>query len=654
MFAFDIPEIRDHLAQFLDTRQLSSAILVCRDWHATFLPFLYRSTSVNATSNKNPTLETIRKYAHLIQALRICGFTDSLEYYTVPCRNLLTLTLDGNSRMNYTGVSPSSPTMLNRTFTSEISLSVGLRNTQSLIRGIGSSNGLPRMASRAALEFSSTITDLILRNPGLVHILLRDQPCISSPELWNALAASPKLSSMQLISCTIHPDDTSAFWGACFKTETLHLLQLTFPDGEPYYPPAKNLPLSDHDLLWPTTQDSSLSSLIPPPSPPSAISTLMESSLSLNESHPPSPSLANIDQNSNNEDKGKDKDKDKALFPRLQSLKMSGISEGFRIISQAPLLRSWQWSLGTKPFPSQDIESTFPCLKPFAFFRDLDIQMRELNDTHIENLLDRMTDARDVNLSWTDFGPKSFQVLMIRHTMTLRSLSLMCVQVQSKQIQALLTSCPGLEMFGANVLFGTELVRYGAPTKEGSDDNEIDLTSPDYEYDMSVSAFMGSGTGILLGDDWVCLGLKSLALNFALGGRNIHLKDTSSESQAAMQKQYDLEQEHTFRQLARLTKLENLHMINATGEPPFVQGVNLNLRTKGGRLEDLAPLTKLDTFNFAGTRQLLDEEELNWMWEHWPRLLFIMGTFNKEPAVNTRVFAAYQSLQQKRWSEKLE
>ncbi|KAF9544064.1 hypothetical protein EC957_012451 [Mortierella hygrophila] len=622
MFVFDIPEIRDHLAQYLNPRQLGSAMLVCQDWHSTFLPFLYRSTSVIATSEKNPTPATIEKYAHLIQTLRISGFTESLEYYAVPCRNLHTLTLDGNWTMSYNGG------MFRRVFGSMSSSSSSDR----------SMDGAPSRETIAA-EFSSTVADLIHRNPGLVHILLIDQPCISSTKFWNALAESPKLSSMHLTSCTIHPNDTPAFWEACSNTETLYLLRLKLPDGEAFYPPLKNHPLPDQKLLLPVT-DSSLS-LPPPPSPPSAITTLMESSLSLNES-----SIPPKDTNSNSATNNKGKGKDKALFSRLQVLYMNGISDGFRIISQAPLLRSWQWTLGTEPFPREDIELTFPHLKPFSFFRDLKIQMLELDDTHIEDLLDRMTDARDVNLNWTGFGPKSFQVLMIRHTMTLRSLSLLCVQIQSKQIQTLLTSCPGLESFVADVLFGTELVRYGAPTKEGSEDsNEVDFTSPDYEYDMSVSAFMGSGMGTLLGDDWVCLGLKSLTLNFALWGKNIHLKDTNLDSQAAMQKQYDLEQEHTFRQLARLTQLEKLELINATGKPPFVQGVNLNLRTKGGRLEDLAPLTRLDMINFSGTQQLLDEEELEWMWDHWPRLFFIMGVFNKDPVVNKRVVAAYKERQ---------
>ncbi|KAG0310836.1 hypothetical protein BGZ97_012280 [Linnemannia gamsii] len=641
MFAFDIPEIRDYVAQFLNTRQLGSAMLVCRDWHATFLPFLYRSTSVIARSKKNPTLETVKKYAHLIQALRISGFTDSLEYYTVPCSNLHTLTLDGNCGMGFSGISSSSTST--NTLIRSTAHGTGLRNTPSLNGGIGGGNDLLNKAFVAS-EFSSTVADLILRNRGLVHVILLDQPCISSPKLWNALAASPRLSSLQLNNCTIHPAHIYAFWEACSKTETLRLLRLDLPVGERYYPPIKSRPLSDHDLLLPTAQEPSFSKLAPPPSPPSAIATLMESSLSLNESHIPPFSLAKNENNNNDRDKGNNK----ALFPRLQVLQMSGISDGLRIISQAPLLRSWRWFLGNEPFPSHDIEFTLPRLKPFAFFRDLDTQTQDLDDTHIENLLDRMTDARNVNLSWTGFGPKSFQVLMTRHTMTLRSLRLSCAQVQSKQIQVLLTSCPGLELFDANVLFGTELVRYGAPTKVGSDNNEVDFTSPYYEYDMSVSACMGTGTGTLLGDDWVCLGLKTLMLNFALGGRNIHLKDTSPESQAAMEKQHDLEQEHTFRQLARLTQLETLQMVNSTGEKPFVQGVNLNLRKKGGRLEDLASLTRLKMINFAGTRQLLDEEELDWMWEHWPRLSFIMGVFNQQSTtVNARVFAAYQDRQRK-------
>ncbi|KAG0279362.1 hypothetical protein BGZ95_001488 [Linnemannia exigua] len=506
-----------------------------------------------------------------------------------------------------------------------------------------SSIDIEKRKAIVAFEFSSSVADLILRNPNLVHVLFLDQPCISSNKLWNALANSPKLSSIQLTNCTILPGDTLAFWEACSKTETLHLLRLKLPNGEEFYPPMK-APLSDQELLLPTITDtiiatttasaaatiaatttSSLSSSSPP-SPPSDHSP-SKPSLSLfdsNSSSSPSPALSVSPTNFNNSNK---KD-EKALFSRLQSLQMAGINEGFRIIAQAPLIRSWQWSLGDKPFPCQAIEHTLPRLKTFRFFRDLHVNIRELSDTIIEELLDRMTDARDLNLNWTDFGTKSFQVLMIRHSTTLRSLHLMCYQIQSKQIQTLLTTCSGLEEFGANVLLGTELVLFGAPTKEGSETNEVDFTSPDYNYDMSMSMqyrSLGSGEGTLLGDDWVCLSLKSLALNFSLGGQYLLIDGKSVETLARIEKQRALEQEHTFHQLSRLTQLERLHMVNATEEPPFQHGVNLKLKAKGGRLEDLATLTKLEHINFAGTKQSLEEDDVTWMWEHWPRLKFILG-----------------------------
>ncbi|KAF9908830.1 hypothetical protein EC991_009348 [Linnemannia zychae] len=331
---------------------------------------------------------------------------------------------------------------------------------------------------------------------------------------------------------------------------------------------------------------------------------------------------------------------------------MSGVDEGFRIIAQAPLLRSWQWSLGDKMFPYYDLGYTLPRLKPFRFLRDLSINAPQLDDDHIEELLDRMTDAQDINLDWTGFAMKSLQVLMIRHSVTLRSLHLVCKQIQSKEIQTLLTTCSGLEDFGANVLLGTELVLFGAPTKEGSETNEVDFTSPDYNYNMSTGMHkrpLGSGEGTLLGDDWVCLGLKSLVLNFALGGRNLLLNNKNPESLARLERQRGLEQEHTFRQLSRLTQLEKLQMINLSGETPYPHGVNLKLKAKGGRLEDLAALTKLDTINFAGTKQWLEEDEVTWMWDNLPQLMFIMGTFNQDPAVNSRVAAVHQARQHAKW-----
>ncbi|KAG0204137.1 hypothetical protein BGX33_008687 [Mortierella sp. NVP41] len=571
MFAFDIPEIRDHLASFLDTPQLGIATAVCRGWHESFTPFLYRSCSVVAKVKKNPDLETVRN-----------GGGDS---------------------------------------------------------------------SAVADGFSSTVTELILRNLGLVHVQLLDQPCISSTGFWNALAASPSLSSLQVTNCVIHPPDVQAFWLACSKTQTLHLLRLKLPKGEEFLPPLKTPLFVQKPAASSSSSSSPESSELSESSSPSSLpSTLLDSSLSVS---------SNLTQTTIPYLNPTKEETAVAFFSRLQTLRITGVEDGLRIMAQAPLLRSWQWALGQSSFPYEILPRILPRLKTFAFFRDVDIQIQELSDDRIEDLLERMTDGRDINLNWCDFGPKSFQVLMTRHAATLRSLNLLCFSIGSKEIQILLTNCPGLEVFVAHVLRGTDLVRYGAPTKEGTETDEVDFTVPDYEYDLSVLTYMGTGTGTLVGDDWVCLGLKTLYLNFDLSGAGFFIKNSKEENVARMNKQRALEQEHTFRQLARLTKLEKLQLVSLTGASPLVHGLDLRLRSKDaggdggasvGGLETLSTLTQLDSINFSGTVQQMDEAELDWMWNSWPRLCSVLGVFNKDKTINARLVAANLEHRRKHWS----
>ncbi|KAF9920624.1 hypothetical protein FBU30_009530 [Linnemannia zychae] len=513
--------------------------------------------------------------------------------------------------------------------TSSCSITANNDNTNNI-------NNDPRIKNaHVVAQFSSTVANLIHQNPGLLHVVLTDQPCISSIRLWGSLADSPKLSSLQLKNCTIHPNDVRAFWSACSKVETLHLLQLKMPMGGDYLPPIKiprNKPgsllsteaeVDEVSTTLATTEISSptsaFSNRLPVQSPAKTLSSASSPISSVTSTSPLSTRSNYISKN----------DDHSALFSRLQILKLNDFYDGFRIITQAPLIRSWEWTLGSKPFPGDELTFVLSRLKPFSFFRDLDVHICELTDTHLEELLERMTDGRDLNLNWTGFGPRAFQMVMIRHTMTLRSVHVISTQLKSKHIQTLLTSCPGLEEFSADVILGLELVRYGAPTKDDVLHGEVDFSVPDYEYDLTVGGYLGSGTGTLVADDWICLGLKSLVLNFLLGGNGLFIRDKDCPvSRAALAKQHELEQEHTFRQLSRLTMLENLQMLNAGTGKPFQHGVNLNLRARGGRLEDLATLTRLKTINFAGTKQSLELAELEWMWAHWPRLYFVFGVLN--------------------------
>ncbi|KAI8349969.1 hypothetical protein B0O80DRAFT_531420 [Mortierella sp. GBAus27b] len=66
--AMDMPEIRYHVAQFLDRGELAVATRVCKSWNGTFTPFLYRQIVLH-TYGRNIAIESIKANADHVRSL---------------------------------------------------------------------------------------------------------------------------------------------------------------------------------------------------------------------------------------------------------------------------------------------------------------------------------------------------------------------------------------------------------------------------------------------------------------------------------------------------------------------------------------------------------------------------------------------------------
>ncbi|KAF9344196.1 hypothetical protein BGX26_004668 [Mortierella sp. AD094] len=68
---WDIPELRTHLAQFLDKSQLKAAAAVCKNWNTTLTPFLYSGLSWHYTDGRPryPSKQSLQKYASHIRSI---------------------------------------------------------------------------------------------------------------------------------------------------------------------------------------------------------------------------------------------------------------------------------------------------------------------------------------------------------------------------------------------------------------------------------------------------------------------------------------------------------------------------------------------------------------------------------------------------------
>ncbi|KAF9397663.1 hypothetical protein BGX21_008625 [Mortierella sp. AD011] len=71
---WDIPELKAHLAQFLDDAQLAVASAVCKSWNTTFIPILYSQIIWNESSvDRKPSKKAIQTHATHIRTLDILG-----------------------------------------------------------------------------------------------------------------------------------------------------------------------------------------------------------------------------------------------------------------------------------------------------------------------------------------------------------------------------------------------------------------------------------------------------------------------------------------------------------------------------------------------------------------------------------------------------
>ncbi|KAF9424174.1 hypothetical protein BGZ76_003546 [Entomortierella beljakovae] len=212
------------------------------------------------------------------------------------------------------------------------------------------------------------------------------------------------------------------------------------------------------------------------------------------------------------------------------------------------------------------------------------------DDKYTAYALNAMTNATELKLSIASFGRLSYQSLMRRHASTIVQLDIRrCPHTTGDMAQGILSGCPSLEKLAAPYIRGEDLVRVQNP---GAGESEISV----------------------LGQDWVCLRLKSLSLFFAISTFDPYAVQSISEE---LHRRRELEQLHAFLQLSRLHDLEFLN-IDGKKEVRGYTHLELNLQSNGGELERLKTLKKLKGFGAQGP---IDDESLDWMKKNWPHCI---------------------------------
>ncbi|KAF9210223.1 hypothetical protein BGZ59_009735 [Podila verticillata] len=265
-------------------------------------------------------------------------------------------------------------------------------------------------------------------------------------------------------------------------------------------------------------------------------------------------------------------------FPRLKSLQMcarTGISarHQFEMIQQCPQLESLAWSEDSWPESTQSFPTTEFChmlthsCPNLAVF---ELQIQSLTDKDFSRILESARRVTSFQVFDTQFGPMASQSLR-RHFHHVTKLDLRrCQGVTSAVSQQILASCPGLTEFFAGYLKVQDIKQ-----------------------------------------EWVCTGLTSLTL-FICG-----MKDQPLENQ-----------EVALRQLSMLERMESLAV--GTFDPRDENSKDgLDLRLAAG-LSILESLKELRSICFDGLAQDMDQADLIWMVEAWPKFCRLEGKVHME------------------------
>jgi hypothetical protein len=234
----------------------------------------------------------------------------------------------------------------------------------------------------------------------------------------------------------------------------------------------------------------------------------------------------------------------------------------------------------------------------------------KMGDEDVAITINSMNQAKII-FCQTEFSNISYQALMGNHTETIRELHILhCPGVTGAMVQGILSRCPLLESFVAAEIRGSDLIQIEYDDQDNS--SISDSISPSLKSTTSSES-------IILSPDWVCTRLSRLTLFFDMSSSDTGIDCSTHEGEARFKRQQQLEQKHAFRQLSRLTSLEDLDMRNwsnleGNNSKPSLE---FKLKSSGGEMEQLNALKNIRYITISDVNGNVGSEERVWMKKQW-------------------------------------
>ncbi|KAF9122746.1 hypothetical protein BGX30_001804 [Mortierella sp. GBA39] len=593
----DIPEIRALIAEHMELDTLCSAALICRTWRDTCMPLIWNNISWTSQVHERPTSEALLANAHLVRTVTI-----------------FTMRLDGSKSNSSgggggdggdgggeveagtgegTGEGSGTETVAaavgGEAVADEEAMDTGeARKTETKVTA-KAEREFPFAPCRRIEELNlqlnirqailwDSLTDLVRHNPELktLSVFLSGVP--PTLEFMQALARtntpSPPSSPSTTYTSPSSPHGSGTGSGGGLRTFMTMFLDLNKETTEALLDLATRL--ESLQLNGATTVDPGSLDRWP-------------------------------------------------VFPNLVILKL-GLSSGItphhqlQIIQRCPQLQSLSWDLeesaATGPLtydgpqnPTPDTTAyynyRFPTTAVCQLFEPefcpllekLSITYPGLSDRELARVVEACPRLTLFEVFETGFGATAFQA-MTRHFAHLTRLDIRrCSGVTSPMAQQILTSCRRLVFFCGDALHARDIVGL-QPQQQLQETNADGTVQPSQEQQLQPQ-------------DWVCTDLTWLTL-YICGLEN------APPTWLPI----------VLTQLARLTSLDFL-TISPTG-PEFdgtKDGLPLSLSSG---LSTLSTLTNLERICFHGLAQEMQEADVQWMVDYWPRLVRVEGVVHPE------------------------
>ncbi|KAG0279012.1 hypothetical protein BGZ96_002104 [Linnemannia gamsii] len=450
-----------------------------------------------------------------------------------------------------------------------------------------------------AQEKKSLLADLLLRNPGLIHVEVYVERKSPGGSFWRALAVTePKSPS---------PATTIGHWslGSVMSPKT-HPRLLTFQSL---------LNLHVHQHIKPFLQ----------------MCTRLES-LDLDG--------CTIRQLYDEYYKG-------LQFPRLKHVKFGRIKEWslwsqLLFIRQCHELQTLNWRVPRLGFPVQGfcdaLETNWQNLV------SLTLPESRLSDGDLAKILTAAAPLTTLSIRRSDFGEYSFRALR-RHFRTLQQLDLFqCPDLSSDMTQHILESCPLLESFEGNKLLLSDVAQgLGGGRRRGWACHNLRVL--DVHLAGHSSAIMVNHQDVTVSVQWMVysqLAKMDNLVHLSIGGKSTHPHphphphgvDAAVPPTMVVPPAPPLHYPTTPALATTLSfppsaSYTSLRSHTEQSERPSVQtsrrridGLHMSL---DDGLSQLSTLKNLRFLRFTGLAQEMEEDDVWWMIEQWPELKVIQG-----------------------------